>query len=291
MPEWAGDGVGQGPKGDDMSEDMRQMLRLAIEPYSLISDSQIFVGDLPADRLSNAKSSILDSIREGEEVIAFVDNRVRLNGRKAILMTDRACHHNTDDSVESFEYETVIKYVAVREFPNYHLSVNLANNRTTTLKFVDRRAQAAIEIFLNGLTSCSIPELVRRVLSSIPKRVFLDNVPSKKLTNAKSRYASRMDTDEKPLALFDLTLFGSGKEGVLLTDRGCYYSTNIAGEGAFQYVDLTITDAKASPGTAVVAKTGEETVHAIKVPGKIEMYALDTLISSLSIRNAFSQGK
>jgi len=50
---------------------------------------------------------------------------------------------------------------------------------------------------------------------------FLDNIPKKKLRNAIKVYAN-ISNNETPLVLIDDTIFGSAKNGLLLTDKAIY---------------------------------------------------------------------
>ncbi|MGI6085696.1 MAG: hypothetical protein ACOYIF_09670, partial [Acetivibrionales bacterium] len=49
-------------------------------------------------------------------------------------------------------------------------------------------------------------------------------IPEKKLKNAMASYA-QLSNDEVPLLLIDDTLFGSAKDGLLMTTSNLYYST------------------------------------------------------------------
>ncbi len=51
----------------------------------------------------------------------------------------------------------------------------------------------------------------------------VNNVPAKKLTNAKKIHSNSLRDDEKILALYDSTIFGSAEDGFLLTDRAIHF--------------------------------------------------------------------
>lgn len=51
---------------------------------------------------------------------------------------------------------------------------------------------------------------------------FRDNIPEKKLTNAIAKYASNVDSS-RVVFLYDDTVFGSAKDGFLITDSALYY--------------------------------------------------------------------
>ncbi|MCY4554902.1 MAG: hypothetical protein OXF79_00635 [Chloroflexi bacterium] len=61
-------------------------------------------------------------------------------------------------------------------------------------------------------------------------------IPEAKLTNAIAGYASGVDR-ERVLYLYDSTIFGSAKEGYLITDSGFYYCIG-ARKFAFRFVEL-----------------------------------------------------
>jgi hypothetical protein len=59
------------------------------------------------------------------------------------------------------------------------------------------------------------------------KVFFAPNLPETKIKNAVGSYAGLAE-DEKPLVLLDNTVFGSAKEGILLTDRRIYARNTMA---------------------------------------------------------------
>jgi hypothetical protein len=58
--------------------------------------------------------------------------------------------------------------------------------------------------------------------SGVKEVTLFDAIPPKKLKNATSSYASSMGSDETIVALCDSTVFGSAKEGFLLTSKHVY---------------------------------------------------------------------
>jgi len=77
--------------------------------------------------------------------------------------------------------------------------------------------------------------------AAVLDRVYLFNtIPARKLGNAISRYARVMGSDEVPIMLYDDTVWGSGKDGYLMTNRRIY-GRNFASSNSFVEVQ-SITD-------------------------------------------------
>ena len=68
--------------------------------------------------------------------------------------------------------------------------------------------------------------------NSSGKLTAFENVPPKKLRSAVQSYASVMGNDETVIFLYDDTVFGSAKEGFLLTSKRLYQK-NIMEKGSF----------------------------------------------------------
>ena len=84
--------------------------------------------------------------------------------------------------------------------------------------------------------SVTLNQDLRERLSAIFRNlshVFVfEQIPPRKLRNATRSYAPAMGPDETVIALYDDTVFGSSKEGFLLT-TGRLYGKNIAERGSF----------------------------------------------------------
>jgi len=88
-----------------------------------------------------------------------------------------------------------------------------------------------------------LEQQIRNVFSTTASmdRIYLfHEIPARKLGNAKSRYARILGSDEVVIALYDDTVWGSGKDGFLLTNRRIY-GRNIADSAAFVEIQ-SITD-------------------------------------------------
>ena len=70
--------------------------------------------------------------------------------------------------------------------------------------------------------------IVRRYEAMLPQEglATLERIDPDKLANARKTYAHYTD-DERPLLLHDITFFGSGRDGMLITDRRIYARDNI----------------------------------------------------------------
>ena len=71
----------------------------------------------------------------------------------------------------------------------------------------------------------------------VAKLFLFNDIPAAKLENAIASYAYIVDDDEEIILLYDDTLFGSSKEGFLLTSNRLY-SKNIADSGFYADVDI-----------------------------------------------------
>jgi hypothetical protein len=82
-------------------------------------------------------------------------------------------------------------------------------------------------------------ERICRDNGHISKFYRFDDIPDKKLNNARYSYARNMGRDETLIFLYDDTVFNSAKEGFILTDKRLY----IKNYGALDaYVDITKID-------------------------------------------------
>ena len=84
---------------------------------------------------------------------------------------------------------------------------------------------------------------VCRLGGNIKNFFVFEHIPQKKLNNAFGSYASSMSSDEVVIFLYDDTVFGSAKEGFILTSKRLYYK-NIGFVGDFSDIvdilDLTV---------------------------------------------------
>jgi hypothetical protein len=66
---------------------------------------------------------------------------------------------------------------------------------------------------------------------------FYENIPLKKFQNAVKSYAQALTEDEIVICLFDETVFGSAKQGFILTDKRLYARTiNGVGSAAVENI-------------------------------------------------------
>jgi len=69
------------------------------------------------------------------------------------------------------------------------------------------------------MTDEAVLALLRRHFTGAPSMYLCPNVPGKKEIVARAVHARHLPSDERVLALFDDTVFGSGDEGFLVTSR------------------------------------------------------------------------
>jgi len=80
-----------------------------------------------------------------------------------------------------------------------------------------------------------IREICRRE-HVVDKLFIMERIPQKKFNNAVKSYAANMGQDERVLFLYDDTVFGSSKEGFILTSHALY-SKNILESGNFASIE------------------------------------------------------
>ncbi|MBM4143589.1 MAG: hypothetical protein FJ225_08385 [Lentisphaerae bacterium] len=69
--------------------------------------------------------------------------------------------------------------------------------------------------------------------------VHLSPVPEKKLLNARKTFAREIAADERAVVFVDFTAFGTGKRGILFTDRRCLHATASPGAcESLEYDDI-----------------------------------------------------
>jgi len=98
--------------------------------------------------------------------------------------------------------------------------------------------------------------------AGIDNLFLFTHIPPKRLKNAKSKYAWAMDNDEAAIILWDDTLFGSGKEGFVLTNKRLYSKETLEA-GKFAYLsdifDINIEHKRSS--TKIIAKASASTLE------------------------------
>ncbi|MCL2563809.1 MAG: hypothetical protein FWE08_07220 [Oscillospiraceae bacterium] len=99
------------------------------------------------------------------------------------------------------------------------------------------------------------------------KNVWIfEQIPQKKLRNAIRSYASNMGHDETVLVLYDDTVFGSSKEGFILTTRRLY-GKNLMESGSFveaaDIINMTFEPGGSAPEAIAHTRTGVLRKHLI----------------------------
>jgi len=103
--------------------------------------------------------------------------------------------------------------------------------------------QIAKTTSLGGDVASRITNILSTVEDGLRRKLYTgDDIPSKKLTNAKQSYAANFgDTNpaERAYILFDTTTFGSAKTGFVLTNERLYYSTSETSKGYVNISEIT----------------------------------------------------
>ena len=99
----------------------------------------------------------------------------------------------------------------------------------------------------------------------IDRLFFMEEIPKKRLENAIKSYARDFETGEVPVLLWDDTVFGSAKDGFLLTDRRLYqknFTERPSSSTLSGIVDFDIS--KETLGTVLTVQ-GTSSLNAIKI--------------------------
>jgi len=112
-------------------------------------------------------------------------------------------------------------------------------------------------------------ELMRAInpLCDIDALFLFEKIPQKKLNNAAGTYAQGVGVDEAIIMLYDSTVFGSAKEGFLLTTKRLYSKVLLGGKGSFtgigevqdvylDYTSGTEVAVKSLSGVLKISNTG-----------------------------------
>ncbi|MBN1271551.1 MAG: HEAT repeat domain-containing protein [Candidatus Aminicenantes bacterium] len=138
--------------------------------------------------------------------------------------------------------------------------------------------------------------LVDKYFASVNKvEVYVGDIPDKKLNKATQLWAKKMSTAEKNLVLIDDTVFGSVKNGILLTSNACYYRSD-QGKGSFQYSEIdSFTRNKAYPKNGIDVITKDGMVHKLylivnkKILPSIEAFFSSALVNKNRSETIFKE--
>ena len=146
--------------------------------------------------------------------------------------------------------------------------------------------QAASAYEIDPYTKSSLIALVR-ASNKVETLYMFEDIPPKKLKNAREKYASSMGPDETVILLYDDTVTGSAKEGFLLTGKRLY-SKNFGIQGDAVHLlninRLTTNFGKVSTHIMVEMDTrGEMEIHVTKSQDQAEAVynILDRVLSFL----------
>jgi len=117
---------------------------------------------------------------------------------------------------------------------------------------------------------------------SIPKLFLFDQIPEDKLKNARKGHASLSGSDETVVMLFDDTLFGSAREGFLLTTNR-FYSKNIMEAGTSvsisNIIDMSVDSKALAAQITIKTDGGTLTTHISQAPDSDQKAALFRILN------------
>ena len=122
----------------------------------------------------------------------------------------------------------------------------------------------------------TITEIYRR--GNNPDRLFMfEHIPSNRLNNAIKSYASIIGSDETVIFLFDDTIFGSAKDGFMLTTKRLYYK-NMAEAGdsvdISDILNMTLKRSMLSPAIIVNTDLGDLVISIIKASDQNVLFSI-----------------
>ena len=119
------------------------------------------------------------------------------------------------------------------------------------------------------------------------------HIPPKKLSNAIKSYAPSLDGGEVIVFLYDDTVFGSSKEGFILTSARLYYK-NIVASGFFTDIsninDITINQGKLSADIMIHTNTDTLELQITQAQGQEQVALLNALDKTIKILKGTSPG-
>jgi len=133
-----------------------------------------------------------------------------------------------------------------------------------------------------------ILDIYARERSTLPETFYaFDNIPSKKLENAKKSYATSLSGDEQVIFLYDDTIIGSAKSGFILTSK-CLYNKSDATGAAKSYIKniARITQATATKiryAITIEMTTGSYTDFIVAAPQEKRTAIVCTLDKTIGL--------
>lgn len=111
----------------------------------------------------------------------------------------------------------------------------------------------------------AVRELEASFEGQIDRLFFWENIPQKKLKNALKSYGLEFETGEVPIYLWDDTIFGSAKDGFLLSDRRLYQKNIVERSSSSELSGIIDFDlSKTSSGFHLIPK-GRTELNTIKI--------------------------
>lgn len=228
----------------EFQEWIRSYVRTKLNIYT--SDSFSVTPEIPA-RIGQIVRKAYVTCEQGEQILAIYDETYTGNCKQGLTITDRQIAWNTKTGPEKIGNMTLcdveqVSFKVGKLSTIYTLHSRGQQHRIElNMSMADSDVAPAIGLLLQGIVQrvygvdmfahtplvkwpglgcCSTEEVVIQTLkASKAGNLFIaPDIPQKQLSNAKIKYL-KLKTGEKPLALYDDTVLGSGKSGFCMTDQ------------------------------------------------------------------------
>lgn len=193
------------------------------------SDQVFFVPDIPSRKLQNAIRAYAPGIAE-EDALVLVDNTAWGGARHGLLLTGDVFFICNSEEKFRIGFDEIEKVAFNEAWPSSFLQVNhirfawdSALDKTVMYRIAQMLREIAATHERKTRAPMTVVEIVNAHASIVNggKIYFAPHIPRRKLQNAIQTYAPAVHADEA-LALLDTTIFGSSKEGGLLTKDAFY---------------------------------------------------------------------
>jgi len=208
--------------------------------------------DIPPKKLNNAIASYAKNITP-ESVIGLADGSVMGSAKDGCILTSEGIYYKSTLSRGQFFWRGIQKAHLKNKST---MELVLISGKTATIDCVCLdKIMSILAEYVNKMVILthakessstdkdkpkqeSLVSLMDKYLPNMPDEHWYrqPDIPPKKLKNAISTYANSI-TPEQVLGLADGTLFGSAKEGCLLTSDGMYFKTSL-GQGQVFWKDI-----------------------------------------------------
>jgi len=231
---------------------------IAITDFAIYEYSEKSLTCIKLSDIDEANSTRGSSIESGRSMILLSDVFTEMNDWGNVQNTIIALKHFV--AIKHMIYaksEGIVQLTEDEENqPNASATNNTPSSNTTP---TETKKQA---------TTSSTPEqkdkMIKKALSSLvcgKEGLFLSEsrIPPKKLTNAKKTFLNGVGQAEQLYIFYDSTVFGSGKDGFALTDKGVYYKNPFENTVFVQISEIVAT--KSSFSNLTILSNGHIKEH------------------------------